>query len=650
MTDALRNRLFPLPYAHWYAATLFLDAGHPAAEVLHRLGIGAEDWAACTRRYGYLHFPHTRWVARAFEQEGLAAPEDDQALFAHLTAGDGLDLLAEAPFSMRRALAARRRAVEARPQTGPFAGVAWTAHYLCERTFPPILYVHNGTDVCVEGAPLVDRKGVPLAGVDPHSFRQLGERWFRDARRVYGQGETATKRFWFVVRHADPDSFTALNEDYAADKDAGYHIANRRLPTEEPGTFEIVSYVYGRGRHPGVRVETSAHAKDSRTVYADGIAIDGADAATFQAIGDEGVYFADRHRIYWHGRPIPDADRATFTCVAGLGQYRAYDRNGPYHAGAPESVTARFELWRPYFEARPEITESWWHSEKARRDAAATARPAAPVPLGGPYFSDGDRLLVRPQDRRRAKSEWVSLDHIDHATFRHITDVFGHDSQGLRYVMPGLETHGLAAVTGADPATFRRLSARWFVDARQAYYFPTDQPRPGLVVVKADIATFEILGGAYARDAKGLIVEGKRKRGIADPAAVAALGFAFARMGGDILYHGKVVSRIGKIDPMTARGLTDQFLIDADGHMLIHGSYRKPIRGLDPPTLTALNDDFLADARRVYGITDHGLMVCEEIDREQVEPCDRRLVRTQDARFHILDGTLHRTTLVPAED
>ncbi|WP_245443801.1 DKNYY domain-containing protein [Mesorhizobium sp. DCY119] len=151
---------------------------------------------------------------------------------------------------MRDEVVRLRRTVEANPRIGPFADVAWIAHYLGERRMPTIRYVHDGVHVRVDGAPTCDRKGIPLAGVDPFSFRQLGERWFRDDKRVYGQGETQTTLFWFVARNADPDTFTVLNERYAADKAAGYYITNLRLPTEEPGTFEIVVMISGGAQRP----------------------------------------------------------------------------------------------------------------------------------------------------------------------------------------------------------------------------------------------------------------------------------------------------------------------------------------------------------------------------------------------------------------
>ncbi|NSY98996.1 hypothetical protein G6M12_24130 [Agrobacterium tumefaciens] len=634
------TELFPLPYAHWYAATLFAEAGYAASQIFERLNIDPARWQWFRERYSQLHYANTSWVTAAFRRDGLPEPEQDRALFQRLTGNDGIGLPVTEPFSMRTELAALRRAIEANPRIGPFANVDWVAHYIGERRFPTIRYIHNGHQVYVDGAPIRDRKGVPLSGVDPFTFRQLGDRWFCDDRHVYGQGETPTKLFWFSARGADPDSFTVLNQRYGVDKAAGYYITNLRLPTEEPGTFGIVSYYYGSGQKPGIRIEESHYAKDSRKVYAYGVAIEGADAASFHSIGDEGRYFADRKHVYWEKSLIPDADRESFVCASEAGQYRAYDSERPYYAGQPQSVSAEFESWSGYFEAHPEITDSWWHREKARREASP-AVVDEPVPVGGPYYSDGSRILVRAQ--RPQDSEWVSLDHFDHNSFRHIVDVFGQDRHGLRYFSPGLEHYGHEPVKGADAASFEKLDGPWFKDKQQAYYIDSEAPMPELAVVKADMASFEVLGDAYARDAKGLIVEGVRKRGIDNPDGVEALGRSFARMGGILLYRGKPVTRPGKVDPATARGVHDQLLIDAKGEMLFGGSYRKMIPGIDTATFNFLNRVFAVDRRHLYAMTDTGLLLMPDINPSEVQTAGLYAIRVGNTRFHISGGTLRQS-------
>ncbi|MGX1589260.1 hypothetical protein [Brevundimonas diminuta] len=121
------NALFPFPYAHWYAASLFLDAGRPRAEVLARLGARLDQWRQCNERYRQLHFANTSWVASAYRHDGLLAPEEDRKLFNHLRANDGLDLVIPGSFSMRRELGALRQEIEADPRIGPFANSDWIA-------------------------------------------------------------------------------------------------------------------------------------------------------------------------------------------------------------------------------------------------------------------------------------------------------------------------------------------------------------------------------------------------------------------------------------------------------------------------------------------------------------------------------------------
>jgi len=616
--------LFPIPYETWYAANLFLETGYPRDEVLRRVGLDEQGWTDDTKLYSYLHFAGARWVQGSFRDRGLPAPEQDYDLYTRLLAGGTLPPPARSePFSMRLQLEILRRMVEVNPRIGPFSDVDWTAIYLGERSFPTIRYVSDGHSVMVWGKPLYDRKGEIIEGIEPSSYRQLGDRWFRDRQRVYCQGETPTMTFWFVVRDADPDSFRALNERYEVDKAAGYYVTNRRLPTADRGTFEIVGYHYAQGQKPGFHVSESHYAKDSQTVYAYGEPIEGADAATFHAIGDEGIYFADINRVYYENKAVEDADCESFRCASDKGQYMAYDKDRPYRRGRPESVSDRFESWSEYFEAHPELTDTWWHKEKARRARGSPSAGAA-VSLGGPFFSDGERVLVHKRDD--PDGPMISLDHFDHASFRHVVDVFGADKSGLRFFTPGYEKYGEPFIVGADPSTFEALGDGWYRDAVQAYYFDTGADPPRLAVVKADMNTFQTLGGAYARDSKGLICQGVRKRKI-DAGKLVGLGRLYARMGDQVLYNGKAVPKLGQLDVSTARAFHERLLMDAGGYMLVDTRYRKPVPGLDVPSFRFLNLRFAVDAGRVYALDDGSLRICDIADRATIESASLYAVR-----------------------
>ena len=597
------NDAFPMLYADWYAARLFLDAGVTTVDVLARLGVSQADWDGCQERYRQLHFAETGWVAASFQRAGLPAPEGDRALFKHLTGARAL-----LRCRLRETLTAIRRTVEGDPQVEPFAGVDWVAQYLCERHFPTIRYVSNGEHVCVDGQPLQTKKGDVIAGIDCAKFRKLGERWFTDGTRVYGQGETPTSQHWFVMRGADPATFHVLNQRYAADKDAGYYITNLRLTGGDAGSFEVIGYPYGTPAT--LHIEQSHYAKDSHRVYSYGVAIEGADAAIFAPLGVEGKYFADQHRVYWERTPIAGADRGSFTCAIEVGQYRAFDKNRVYYGGKVVSAARDHDKWATYFEAHPAVRTDWFHGRSEGGDR---------VPIGGSYHSDGARLWV--EGRKRGQRQWVSVDYIDHDSFRHVVDVFGIDQAGLRYVEPRLEGYERPPVKRADPESFEALGDGWYRCANQAYFMNLTDPRDyhRLVIVKADMDSFRLLGGAYAMDAKGLIVEGVRKRDIVDPEAVTPIGGLFARVGETVLFRGKEVKRVGALDLETARSPAPRLLIDDAGHMLVGSRYRKPVAGMNAAALQFLTPYFAVDDAQLYALTDDGLLLCDGADVTAVE-------------------------------
>lgn len=166
------QQAFPLPYAHWYAATLFMDAGQPPSEVFSLLGLDAETWDAFNQRYRSLHFSGTSWVSSSYKQQGLPDPAFDQKLFADLFEGGSVTVKIKKPFDMRAELKLLRAQIEAAPRIGPFEQVDWIAQYLCERQFPTIRYVHDGHHVFVAGKPLANRKGEVIDEIDPFSFRK----------------------------------------------------------------------------------------------------------------------------------------------------------------------------------------------------------------------------------------------------------------------------------------------------------------------------------------------------------------------------------------------------------------------------------------------------------------------------------------------
>lgn len=271
-----------------------------------------------------------------------------------------------------------------------------------------------------------------------------------------------------------------------------------------------------------------------------------------------------------------------------------------------------------------------YDAEEAQRREEAEARrrrdtrnePLAP--LGGPFHSDGERVWARTGSGH----QYRALNNFDLGSFRHLVDHFAVDASGLRYYAGGAafsyDDAGEGLVADGDAATLEPLGGGWYRDARQAYHVERDIHDPDrgpcrLTVVKADVASLTHIGGAYARDAKHLFCAGVRKRGIDDPAGVVSLGYRYARHGAQILYDGKIVTKPGRVDVETARGVFHDMLIDADGHVLWGKNYRKPLPGIDARSLRFLNWAFAVDDQRVYYRTNTNLAVCEGVDRASVE-------------------------------
>lgn len=631
------DEAFPIPYAHMYAAKLFLLAGHPANEVYARFP-NSDRWAKdVSENYHGIMWSAYGEPNSTLKRLGVVDSSDERRLYDHLIADGGIEPAVMQPFDLGRQLAKVRKVVERNPRIGPFADVDWVAEIIGDRQYRGIVYMHDGHSVFALGNMLHDEKLQALPGVDALSFEQLGDRWFRDKNHVYAQAQTPTRIFWYVVRNADVENFRVLNEYYAADKSALYYVTKKRFPVGAPETLEVVGYHIGHGLHPGYREKHSAYVKSSDSVYAFGALIEGADASSFHSIGDEGGYFADRNRVYFEQMPMEGVDRESFVCGYDMGQYAAYDKNRPYYRGLPNSPETAFKDWCRYFESRPDLTDTWWHREKLRREEL-TANSASissadsstnPRPIGGIFFSDGNRILVQSRDES-SEGKWCPQEHFDLASFKPLVDMFGQDKHGLRYVVPRSEDIQRLSVADADTSSFRALGDGWYRDAKRVYFLDAYVPRDqrGLVIVKADLATFEVIGGAYARDSKGLIVEGIRKRGIADPKAVVALGYQYARMGDVILFQGRPVTRAPKVDVNTARGLPDGLLIDANGRMLLGSLYRKPLPViLNPASLRFLNRVFVSDEKRVYAIREGRVVPIPDWDPASVEVASEYKVR-----------------------
>lgn len=195
-------------------------------------------------------------------------------------------------------------------------------------------------------------------------------------------------------------------------------------------------------------------------------AIDGADAATFEAL--DRTYARDRQHVFINGQLLPGADAATF---------RLLDRPG----------------------FSKDHSRVYQHDQPISSDpdnfgflAGGLARDSTSV-----YWTDGTVLSGDPQN-------FVIISDSDHY-------LFAKDS-GTVFV------NG-KAIVGASPATFQLAQGAYATDDTGVFYFDGQ-------IEGADVATFRPLEGPYALDDARVYWMGKPIHG-ADPATFAVLNANF---------------------------------------------------------------------------------------------------------------------------
>lgn len=576
---------FPISYATWAAADLFLAAGYPARDIHRLLSLDAQSYAAIEACYEWLHISKLWWRRGKPGQIDLETSED----LLRKIAPDADSHLAQAgdQFSLSRYCDEVRFAVYQSPYLGPFAHLDWPAYFIGDHyRASAARYAHNGEQVFLFRQPLWDKQGKPISHIDASSFRLLGDRWMRDVHRVYAQGEANQAEYFYIVDGADPDSFIELNQRYARDKQAMYYVTNKRLRSKSPDALRIIPNhrTPAVGSRAGSLVDDyhqSLVAADREHVYSAGSKLQDADPATFRHLADTGYYRDDQH-VWYEKWPLIGVDPMTFVVRPGS-KWDACDSRTPYCQHEPVSSSAEFERWADFFSTHPELDDWWWHREARRRSVQVELHA-----IGPGYWSDGERILAEHYDEKQL------LDGESATDFVLLGDGYARGKQVYRWFESG--GGRVVCLTGADPASLHIFPAHnWCRDKRQAWW--------GDKRVKIDPDSFEVLDQHYARDAKGLLCNGVRKK-VASAELLLAIGGGYARIGPNILWHGKEV-RHGALSADSARSVGHELLIDAAGHWMLRGQYRKPIA--DGPSFRHLDGDFFVDRERVFHLDWYGL-------------------------------------------
>ncbi|WP_337268744.1 DKNYY domain-containing protein [Oryzifoliimicrobium ureilyticus] len=364
----LGDRSIPIiPYDLFEAANLFLATGRRQEEVLPLIELAPSEWEALRKAYQWL--PTSLDVYR----QGYFGDLDDASL-ARLLMPPRWFLKEDVEPNLRSVTWHIRKAVRQNPHIGVFAERGWPCTLIgIDAEASLCAYTHDGVTVYFNGRALTDQKGQVIPA-DAPSFQLIGGRWMRDRNHIYGQGRQGSRNtaYWYIVEGADRETFEALNLRYARDRNCAYYITRKTVRTKSPADFRIVPDI--RLNHRDLTCdflsEESVIARDRDAVYFYGARLKGANPDGFRNLGNG--YAKNREHVWYLDEKIliDGAEVATFT-VPGPGEphvihprrsgHPATDRLRPYLSGIPLDPESVFDDWRAYFEAKPDLTDWWWH-------------------------------------------------------------------------------------------------------------------------------------------------------------------------------------------------------------------------------------------------------------------------------------------------
>ncbi len=135
-----------------------------------------------------------------------------------------------------------------------------------------------------------------IEGADPNSFRNFGDRNYRDDGAVF---------IWVnyeitQVPESDPETFEVLNILWSKDANRVF-FENRGFVPHDLASFELLEGIWARDRdaiYYGSREVTQAH-RD-----------------TFEVLVSSRTFGRDRDHVFWQGRLVDGADPKTFVGVS----------------------------------------------------------------------------------------------------------------------------------------------------------------------------------------------------------------------------------------------------------------------------------------------------------------------------------------------
>lgn len=377
------------------------------------------------------------------------------------------------------------------------------------------------------------------------------------------------------VAGADPLSLIALSLDYAKDKNYAYYHETR-MPDADARTITPISADY---------------ANDKDFIYYHEQLIAGLDKPSFKIFNAS--YSRDKNFVYVAGRRDTSLDAATFQI---LNDFYAHDKNGFYFLNANQTVkisslTAAESLTTMEHGFAKSANSVYYFGQKVE-----WAHPSSFVVLNKTYAYDSQSFFAL--GKKISKADFATFKVLDeriakdaYRIYERGEVLYGYDAPSFVYYTADIMKDGRnvyilgKAINSADAKTFKYLGDNYSLDAFHAYYIDK--------VLSVNVASFEVLGHFFARDANSAFAYGDRIVG-ADAGSFRALNGVYSKDKNNV-YVG--AGRIDKADTDSFQILENELYGKDKSYVYFRGNI---IYGADSASFKLLSDGYALDKNNAY--------------------------------------------------
>ncbi len=300
----------------------------------------------------------------------------------------------------------------------------------------------------------------------------------------------------YSIAGADVATFTALDKNYAKDKNTVYYCDEYREGVNYYLTKKS-NIIHVKGAEPASFVSMgngySGYGKDSQRGYFQGVGFAVENVATLEII--KGYFLKDKKRVYYGQLPIKGSDPASFRILNenyAQDTAQVYFYNHPSEGGLvimPCDSKSFTILEYPYSKDKSAVF--YVNAQMAGVEAASF------VILGNNYSKDKQSVFFKDK----------KINGADAATFMVMSE-YKNTTQYLYFAKDNTNVFWEnKKVAGADPATFKAIDFGYGTDHKHVYYHTA-------IVKDADPASFSVyphgVGNADSEDKNQKYSEGKK--------------------------------------------------------------------------------------------------------------------------------------------